>query len=366
MKIQGINLRNSACWTSTYDRCDKLIIEGVTVDSRAFWNNDGIDIVDCTNTVVQKCFVSASDDGICLKSHSNKVRCENVTVRDNVITSSASGIKFGTFSKGGFKDIKLFNNTVYDTFRSAIAIEAVDGGMAEDIVVDGLKSLNTANPIFLIVGARHGEGSYMKNVIIKNVYAEVPATKPDRGYDYEGPTLEDEPRNTSPCSIVGLPGNNVQNVTLENVEIKFPGGGDVNYAHVTWDEIAEMAQSGLVEIGNHTYDLHTLTDRKGCRIKPGESEAAYRAMLTADVQTLQDRLTAVTGQAPAVFTFPYGNVCSQGCEVVEAMGFRVTLGCEEKVNIVTQGDPDCLKKLRRFNRAHGISSQSFLSAILDE
>ena len=152
VKIQGINLRNSACWTSTYDRCDKLIIEGVTVDSRAFWNNDGIDIVDCTNTVVQKCFVSASDDGICLKSHSNKVRCENVTVRDNVITSSASGIKFGTFSKGGFKDIKLFNNTVYDTFRSAIAIEAVDGGMAEDIVVDGLKSLNTANPIFLIVG----------------------------------------------------------------------------------------------------------------------------------------------------------------------------------------------------------------------
>ena len=27
VKIQGINLRNSACWTSTYDRCDKLIIE---------------------------------------------------------------------------------------------------------------------------------------------------------------------------------------------------------------------------------------------------------------------------------------------------------------------------------------------------
>ena len=242
VKIQGINLRNSACWTSTYDRCDKLIIEGVTVDSRAFWNNDGIDIVDCTNTVVQKCFVSASDDGICLKSHSNKVRCENVTVRDNVITSSASGIKFGTFSKGGFKDIKLFNNTVYDTFRSAIAIEAVDGGMAEDIVVDGLKSLNTANPIFLIVGARHGEGSYMKNVTIKNVYAEVPATKPDRGYEYEGPTLEDEPRNTSPCSIVGLPGNNVQNVTLENVEIKFPGGGDVNYAHVTTKELENVPE----------------------------------------------------------------------------------------------------------------------------
>ena len=141
---------------------------------------------------------------------------------------------------------------------------------------------------------------------------------------------------------------------------------NVNYAHVTWDEITEMAQSGLVEIGNHTYDLHTLTDRKGCRIKPGESEAAYRAMLTADVQSLQDRLTAVTGKAPDVFTFPYGNVCSQGCEVVEKMGFRVTLGCEEKVNTLTQGDPSCLKKLYRYNRAHGKSSRDFLSPILGE
>lgn len=141
---------------------------------------------------------------------------------------------------------------------------------------------------------------------------------------------------------------------------------NVNYAHVTWDEIAEMAQSGLVGIGNHTYDLHTLSDRKGCRIKPGEDEAAYRTLLRQDVQKLQDRLEAVIGRAPTVFTFPYGSVCSQGCEVVEEMGFVVTLGCEEKVNTLTKGDPTCLKKLRRFNRAHGKSSEAFLSSILSE
>ena len=141
---------------------------------------------------------------------------------------------------------------------------------------------------------------------------------------------------------------------------------NVAYAHVTWEEIAAMAQSGLVEIGNHTYDLHTLNDRKGCRIKPGEDEETYRAMLKADIQSLQDRLTALLGQAPTVFTFPYGSVCSQGCAVVEEMGFRVTLGCEEKVNTLTPGDPTCLKMLRRFNRAHGKSSESFLSPILKE
>ena len=240
--VKGINIRNSACWTSTYDQCKNVLIEKVTIDSRAFWNNDGMDIVDCENLTVRNCFVNASDDGICLKSHDATKCCDNILVENNVITSSASGIKFGTFGKGGFRNVKLIGNTVYDTFRSALAIEAVDGGMAENIEVDGLKSLNTANPIFLIVGERHGVGSYMKNVRIANVYAEVPSEKPDRGYDYEGPTLEDEPRNPSPCSIVGLPGNNISGVTLENVEIKFTGGGNADYACIKTNELDKVPE----------------------------------------------------------------------------------------------------------------------------
>ena len=62
--VQGINVRNSACWTFTCDRCTNLHIDRVTVDSRSFWNNDGIDIVDCKDALIENCFVNASDDGI--------------------------------------------------------------------------------------------------------------------------------------------------------------------------------------------------------------------------------------------------------------------------------------------------------------
>ena len=241
--LQGINIRSSACWTCTTNCCDNLLIDHVTVDSRAFWNNDGLDIVDCTNTTVQNCFINATDDGICLKSHRANKLCNNVVIKDNVITSSASGIKFGTFGVGGFRNITLTGNTVYDTFRSAIAIESVDGGIAENIVVDGLKSLNTANAIYLVVGQRRGEKkSTMKNVTIRNVYAEIPTDKPDYGYDYEGPTLEDEPRNICPCAIVGLEGQNVENVLIENVEVRFPGGGDSSYACVKTSELDKVPE----------------------------------------------------------------------------------------------------------------------------
>jgi hypothetical protein len=192
--------------------------------------------------LIQNCYVDATDDAICLKSHSADAICQNIEVRNNTVCSSASGIKFGTASTGGFKNIKIINNTIFDTFRSAITIQAVDGGLVENIVVDSLRSINTGNPIYLVVGERReGRRSRMDNVHISNVYAEVPATKPDAGYDYEGPT-EDNPRNVSPSGIVGLQDNKITNVSIENVEIVYPGGGNPLYAKVGLDELDKVPE----------------------------------------------------------------------------------------------------------------------------
>ncbi len=141
---------------------------------------------------------------------------------------------------------------------------------------------------------------------------------------------------------------------------------NINYAHVTWDQVAELSQSGLVEIGNHTYNLHSIGSRKGCRIKQGENEEEYRSMLTEDVTSLQEKIMQATGSAPTVFTYPFGAYCSQGCEVINQLGFAVTLGCEEKVNKLTQGSPEGLKMLGRYNRASGKSSASFFKGIIQE
>jgi len=241
--LKGINIRSSACWTCTVNCCDHLTVDGITIESRAFWNNDGLDVVDCTNTEIRNCFIDASDDGLCFKSHRANKLNDNILAENNVITSSASGIKFGTFGVGGFRNITLKNNTVYDTFRSAVAIESVDGGIAENIVIDGLKSLNTANAIYLVVGQRRGQKpSSMKNIVIRNMYAEIPLDKPDYGYEYEGPTLEDEPRNISPCGIVGLEGQDIEDVLIENVEIKFPGAGNAGYACIKTNELSKVPE----------------------------------------------------------------------------------------------------------------------------
>ena len=231
--VDGIIMQNATAWVNTYDQCTDLTINNVTVRSNAYWNNDALDIVDCENVTVTNSYFDASDDAICLKSHDSNKLCENIVIRNCVARSGASGVKFGTASQGGFRNIKLSNIKVYDTFRSAFTVESVDGGIAENISIDSLYSYNTGNVIFLRVGNRTNKGKHssMNGITITNVYAEVPEGKPDFGYDYEGPT-EDNPRNISPCAFVGLPGYDVTNVTVKNVTIVFPGGGNPHYAKV--------------------------------------------------------------------------------------------------------------------------------------
>ncbi len=229
--VTGITLLNAGSWVQTYDQCVNLDIDRIRVESNAYWNNDGLDVVDCENVRVTNSYFDAADDAICLKSHDPNFMCKDIYIYNNVARSGASGIKFGTVSRGGFVNIRIIKNKVYDTFRSAITMAAVDGAVIENILVDSLWAVNTGNAIYLRTGERwaHNKKPSMSNITIQNMWAEVPAGKPDKGYDYEGP-IGHRPRNVSPASIVGQPDYLIRDVTLRNVHITYPGGAEPYYA----------------------------------------------------------------------------------------------------------------------------------------
>ena len=243
--ISRITLRNPASWNQQYDQCRHLVIEDQTVDSKSYWNNDGVDIVDCSDVVIRNCSMDAADDVFCFKSHSVDGVCENVSVENCYGRSSANGIKFGTMTRGKFRHFRFRNIVLRDTYRSAITIASVDGATVEDIEIDGLRATHTGNPLFLrFAERREGKGTpCLKDIVIRNVEVEVPLDKPDAGYSYEGP-VEDLPRNVSPSSIVGTPGHRIQNVLLENVVFTYPGHADSAYAYRGYspDELAAIPE----------------------------------------------------------------------------------------------------------------------------
>jgi polygalacturonase len=243
VEIKNVILLNAACWVQTYDRCDDVVIDHVFVNSDAYWNNDGIDIQDCKNVRITHCSVNSSDDGICLKSQSPDHACENIYVGHCKIRSSASAVKFGTVSHGGFKNVTIEDIQVYDTFRSAIAIECVDGGYLEDVTVDSIDVKNTGNAIFIRLGQRNSSRppGTLKNVCIKNMNAYLTVDRPDSKYEIRGPELPFF-HNPFPSSITGIPGHPVENVTLENINIMHYGKGNNGLANMPLSRLDQVPE----------------------------------------------------------------------------------------------------------------------------
>jgi polygalacturonase len=227
--IQGVTIKNAACWVQTYHACVDMRFEKMTVNSTAYWNNDGLDLVDCKNVVVTHCSFNTADDGICLKSQDTKSCCENITIENCTVRSSASAVKLGTASYGGFKHISIKKIKVFDTYRSAVALECVDGGVMEDITVDGVDAKNVGNAFFVRLGHRYQARAVgvIKNVLLKNIKATILNQKPDKGYEMEGPQSETYIHSDIlPASIVGLPNHFVQNIALENIKLLYVGNNN--------------------------------------------------------------------------------------------------------------------------------------------
>lgn len=135
---------------------------------------------------------------------------------------------------------------------------------------------------------------------------------------------------------------------------------NVSYSHANWTQLKEMVDSGLIEIGNHTYDLHKsgAGERKGIQKLPEESDEAYCRLLTEDVTALNQAISRELGYISDIFAYPFGTFSEECDPLLHELGFQVILICEEKVNHLTPGDytHSEVLKLCRFNRSSGISS----------
>ena len=75
---------------------------------------------------------------------------------------------------------------------------------------------------------------------------------------------------------------------------------------MTWDEVAEIAESGCIEFGSHTNYMHTRENgRYGVQMMDGERPEDYSAVLHKDMDPLNDLIEQYCGYAPQIFGYPY-------------------------------------------------------------
>ncbi|MDO4476590.1 MAG: polysaccharide deacetylase family protein [Clostridia bacterium] len=133
------------------------------------------------------------------------------------------------------------------------------------------------------------------------------------------------------------------------------------YSHANWEKISEMSKSGLVEIQNHTYNMHSnKKSRIGCTKKRNESVEEYKQKLSEDIRKSQELISQNTGVTPTAFFYPYGAKSDCSEEILKSLGFKATFLCESKVNIISR-NPECLFGLKRFIRPPGVPTEKIFS-----
>ncbi|MDR1588732.1 MAG: polysaccharide deacetylase family protein [Oscillospiraceae bacterium] len=131
--------------------------------------------------------------------------------------------------------------------------------------------------------------------------------------------------------------------------------GEPMLPHFGEAEMREMADSGLISIQSHSYDMHQVEGRDDPP-RPGvlrfadESEEEYIAVLRGDYARSRAEIEAATGESVVAFAYPFGLSDKLSAVLLRQMGVKLTFSTEPGVNEIVKGLPQSLYNLRRHAR----------------
>jgi hypothetical protein len=142
--VQNVTLQNPPMMHMVFKNSDgNITIQGITINTPASPNTDGIDLVG-TNCLVQNCSISAGDDNIALGSSSSSAPSSDILIT-NCTFGIGHGVSIGSNTAGGVSNVTVINCTFNGT----------DNGIR-------MKSDNSS-------GGGSGEGGIAQNLYYYNI-----------------------------------------------------------------------------------------------------------------------------------------------------------------------------------------------------
>ncbi len=172
-------------------------------------------------------------------------------------------------------------------------------------------------------------------------------------YTYALPLLE----KYDMCAVISIVGRYTNRSSERGEE---PSN---NYSCLGWEELSLLLASSRFEIGNHTNNMHDPDTRLGVVRADTESEEEFASSIISDLSALQDQIREELRIGCQVFTYPFGKYSELSEETVESLGFKLTLTCYEKINVIRRGHSEDLYLLGRYNRDYGVSTGAFMGKL---
>ena len=229
--IEGVTIQNSPKFHLHPCYSKNVIVDGVTV--RCPWNaqnGDAIDFSDVNVGLIVNSIVDAGDDGLCMKSGSNKPNapangCEDIVIQDNTVYHAHGGFVLGSETMQGMRRIVVRHNRFSGTdtglrFKSGLG----RGGKTEQMFISDIMMTDIKD----------------EAIVFQCDYVDRPAGSDPNAL----PTFTDEQKRVAPyfqdihisnvvcigamtgikaSGILGL--DNVKDIDIENSTIMYHGKG---------------------------------------------------------------------------------------------------------------------------------------------
>lgn len=147
-------------------------------------------------------------------------------------------------------------------------------------------------------------------------------------------------------AILGVVGSWIDDPAHAATQLYGPAGTANAASFPTWGQLREIANSGLVDIASHSYDLHhgVLGNPQGNHLPAAttrvydpatgayESDAAWQARVHADLARNSSRIELETGRRPRVMVWPYGSHNGELVRIAGELGMPVALTLDDGAN----------------------------------
>ncbi|WKX25582.1 poly-beta-1,6-N-acetyl-D-glucosamine N-deacetylase PgaB [Tatumella ptyseos] len=154
--------------------------------------------------------------------------------------------------------------------------------------------------------------------------------------------------------------------------IDFGGLSTPREKFATWQMVKEVSDSGLVEIGSHTWNAHfgipsnpegslepAMTSRfYNAEKKQYETTAQFQQRIGADTKKITDKLTRLIGKSPRVLVWPYGAENGLSLKIAQQYGYKLAFTLNDGL-----GNASDLMSLPRVLISGNPSLQSFVTNI---
>jgi len=234
--IDGPVFQNSPAWCLHPLMCEDVTIRNITVKNPWYsQNGDGVDIESCKNVLLYDSSFDVGDDAICIKSGKDAdgrkrgIPTENVVIRNCVVYHGHGGVTIGSEMSGGVRNMSVKRCTFIGTdvglrFKS----NRGRGGVVENIWFSDIDMIDI--PTQAISFNLYYGGLSASEMIERGI------SSGDKGGEIP-PVTEETPRfrNITFTNVTcrgamqalylqGLPELNLENITLENIEMKADHG----------------------------------------------------------------------------------------------------------------------------------------------